>query len=234
MLRKWCCLLATAAVVAAGCGDDNNTDGVDAGVQGPDAGFVPPDAGAALCPEGAAAACQTAVDCAPDEPAQPLCAGCPAYNHSLCAVGVCRTPDMTELLTPGDPVNYVFQMNNSLQTTVLSFVGVVIDAEAAGGQVLTCDDIYERNLTPTQLMGGCYNLVDTDRRERDPARPDNQFTLTFSRFLGERAVLLVAYGYAEAIELQTNPLGISCMATQVGAPGSGMLRVPGDTMRSIQ
>lgn len=226
--RHWIQRSLTAVVVAlaAACGGDktNGNGGTGGGDGGTNGNTV--DSGVrALCPVEANPACTMAEDCMSPPITPPTnCKSCVNYNRAVCNLGQCMTPTP---ITAGDPVNYLFQVGN-LTGTLESFAGFAITAESSGGQVWTCDDVYAGRV---DLQNQCHNFLDT--RGQDIARPENQYTMTFTRFAGGQLTLFIVYGYAQA-EADGAPIGVSCASQMIPGPGGGLLMIPGDTMRSIQ
>lgn len=195
----------------------------------PDASYPdaaePEDAGrTGLCAQEPNPMCMRAADCMDDSSRPTNCGGCFAYNKTLCATNACETP---ALLGNGDIHNVVFQVG-ILQTELQSFAGHVIDAKTAGGNTITCEDVYAKTV---DLADPCYNILDV-RAFREIARQESTYTMSFSAFASGRHVLFVIHGYALQ-NADGNPIGISCTAYDVGAPGMGA-EVSGDMMRRIQ
>jgi hypothetical protein len=185
---------------------------------------IPVDAGVrALCPLGAQATCQSAMECGDLRDPPTNCAGCIPYNRSMCQLGQCVTP---EPLTSGDPINYLFKVG-SLSGTVQSFAGIVMSAESAGGQAWTCNDVYSKNLDLTSM---CHNILDT--RGQNIAQPDDQYTLTFTRFASNQTSLFIVYGYTD-LGSEGTPVGVSCKEYEIGSPGIGLVMIPGDQMKRL-
>ena len=212
--------LLSLGVVACSGGDDNGSD------QSPsDAGMMAQiDAGVpALCPLGSQATCQSAMECGDTRDAPTNCAGCIPYNKSICRRGQCETP---EVLAGGDLFNYLFKVG-SLSGTVQSFAGLVVAAESSGGKAWTCDDVYSQNLDLTSM---CHNILDT--RGQNIAQPDDQYTVTFTRFASNQPTLFIVYGYAD-LGSEGPAIGVSCKEYDVSAPGFGLVMIPGDEMKRL-
>ena len=214
------CLSLMSLVMS--CSGDSTGDGDP---NGPDAGSTMAiDAGVrALCPQGMQATCNSAMDCGDLKTAPSNCSGCLPYSKKICRLGQCEEP---EALGSGDPINYLFKVGN-LQETLQSFAGIVVTAESSGGQAWTCDDVYNQKLDLTSM---CHNILDT--RGQDIAQPDDQFTVTFTRFASSQTSLFIVYGYSEPGS-EGNPIGVSCTEYEVGAPGLGLVMIPGDQMRRL-
>lgn len=227
MSAQHAALAAGLLLALAACSGGDDGGGGDAGFA-PDA-MAEPDAGVrALCPVDPNPACTRASDCMMDRNPSSNCAGCVPTNLSLCQLGQCVTPDQ---LSAGDPINFVFTLEAGLLQQVRSFAGVTIAAETAGGQLLTCEDVYAGRI---DLTNGCYNLLATRGAGKDDIRAGDLFTVTFTRFASGQRSLFVVYGYTQDEQMQSGPIGVSCGAFDVPAPGAGLQRVPGDTMRLIQ
>ena len=213
-------LILSMALVACADGDDNGPD-----QQNPDAGMaIPVDAGVrALCPLGSQATCQSSTECGDVKDAPTNCAGCLPYNKSMCRLGQCETP---EPLGGGDIFNYLFKVG-SLSGTVQSFAGIVVAAESSGGQPWTCEDVYSENLDLTSM---CHNILDT--RGQNIAQPDDQYTVTFTRFASNQSTLFIVYGYAD-LGAEGAPVGVSCKQYDDVTPGLGLVMIPGDQMKRL-
>jgi hypothetical protein len=222
-MNKGWMITIVAASLALACTDPGN---MNMDMMPTDSGTaIPLDAGVrALCPLGSQATCQSSTECGEVRPPPSNCSGCIPYNRSICRLGQCETP---EPLMSSDPVNYLFQVD-SLNGTLQSFAGIIIMAESSGGQTWTCDDVYSKKLDLTSM---CHNILDT--RGQDIGVADNQYTMTFTRFVANQPTLFIVYGYADP-EAEGMPVGVSCSLHQVGSPGSGKTMIPGDTMRRIQ
>ena len=225
-----------AALLLVACSETTTDSGMPMMTDASDAGpTVFPDAEVtrSLCPQGDntmcggnVTCCTDSTDCEDDQTPQSNCSGCLPFNHSLCVFGGCQTPSRLE---GTDPINFIFNLRGSLSVDVKTFAGAAINAETAGGMVLTCDDIYGG----ADLSEQCYNIVQT--RGAAIARGDDTFIMTFTRFAAGPKLLFVVYGYAEEdSSMQTKPIGVSCGSSDRPMSGAGLTRVAGDTMRLIQ
>lgn len=204
----------------------------DSGDGGSDSGSAPADGAStadggrrALCPAEPNPACTKAADCGGENPKQSNCGGCRPYHPSICHTAVCSAPP---LLDGGDPLNVIFQVGG-LENQLMSFVGAVYTAGTAGGNTITCEDVYQRRVSPDEP---CYNLV-FSRGFAAIAQSGDTYTFTFTRFASGQRSLLLVYGYALE-NSEGDPIGVSCTPYDVGPPGEGRKDVPGDMMRRIQ
>ena len=220
--QNFSALLVGLFSFALGCGDSVGPE--DAGAQIDAEAF---DAGVrALCPVDPNPSCVSAETCGTPGSAPPNCPFCPRYNPALCALG-CQTPP---LLLTGDTqtVSFVAQ---GLGAVPESFGSVVFASETAGGRYLTCQDIYddpERGF----IAEPCVNILDSRWTDAQREGADT-YRVSFSRFASELPVLFVVYAFATD-RAEGIPIGVSCTSRDVGAPGSGPVMIPGDSMRAIQ
>ncbi len=215
-------VLAALIPFASACGDDIAAE--DAGVN---ADAAPIDAGVrALCPVDTNATCVSSETCGTPGSMPPMCPFCPRYNPALCALG-CHTPP---LLLTGDTqtVSFVAQ---GLGAVPESFGSVVLAAETAGGRYLTCQDIYD-DVQRGFISEPCVNVLDSRWTDAQREGADT-YRVSFSRFASELPVLFVVYAFATN-RAEGIPIGVSCTARTVGAPGSGPVMIPGDSMKPIQ
>ena len=211
-------LMSLGMSCSGGSPSDQDPNGIDAGAA------MAIDAGVrALCPQGMQATCNSPMDCGDLKTAPSNCSGCLPYSKKICRLGQCEEP---EPLGSGDPINYLFKVGN-LSASLQSFAGIVVTAESSGGQAWTCDDVYNQKLDLTSM---CHNILDT--RGQDIAQPDDQFTVTFTRFASSQTSLFIVYGYSE-LGSEGSPIGVSCTEYEVGGPGLGLVMIPGDQMRRL-
>jgi hypothetical protein len=201
-------------------GAPRDADGV------PDAGAAmdasPPDTGIGICPLDLNAPCGSASDCADDIPAPTNCAACQPYNRSVCAPDGCSTPPP---LTTADTVVYRFAVTAPVVPDLVSIAGFVLSANTAGGQVISCDDVYAGRV---DLTTNCYNLLDT--RGAEAIRPQGDLAMTFTRFASGQPTLFVVYGYRQ-MRTRGDPIGVSCGSGMVEGPGRGPTSFAGLPMR---
>lgn len=222
VLRALTAALVASALAAACAGGDD----ADAGVDPADGGSVPDAGRLGLCPQEPNPACMRADDCADDNTKQSNCGGCYPYNRSLCATAACSMPATLEA---GDIHNLLFVVGDALELEVKSFAGAVVSAVTAGGNTITCEDVYAGRI---DLDDTCYNVLDS-RGFAAIAQPGEAYTITFSRFASGGRALMIVYGYS-AENSAGDPIGVTCISVDVGIPGVGRQDVPGDTMRRIQ
>lgn len=198
----------------------------DSGAEPVDGGEVVYDGGTlGLCPQEPNPACTRASDCGDDQTKQSNCGSCTPYNRSLCATARCETPAQ---LGAGDIHNVVFQVG-SLQLELKSFTGVALAATTAGGNTITCEDVYAGRVDPADP---CYNVLDS-RGLAAIAQSGDTYVFTFSRFASGLRTLFLIYGHAME-NSEGNPIGVSCTERDVAQPGGGREDLPGDMMRRIQ
>ncbi|MCK6546785.1 hypothetical protein L6R52_13120 [Myxococcota bacterium] len=214
-------LFVGASAVACSSGDDG-----DAGVDPADAGSEPDGGRLGLCPQEPNPACMRADDCADDNTKQSNCGGCYPYNKSLCATAACTSPAVLE---GGDIYNVLFIVGDALEPELKSFAGAVISSVTAGGNTITCEDVYAGRV---DLNDTCYNVLDS-RGFASIAQSGEAYIFTFSRFASGGRALMIVYGYS-AENSAGDPIGVTCTSVDVGTPGVGRQDVPGDTMRRIQ
>lgn len=197
---------------------------VDAGGV-PEAGPMPDSGRRPVCPSDPNPECAQASQCMPDNSRQSNCAGCRAYNHALCVDGTCLSPPR---LGSGDIINLMFAVG-SLYPRLKSFAGHVIASATAGGDRLTCRDLYDSRVSVDEH---CYNIIDSRGRGTIGAMGD-VYPFAFSGFASGQRVLFIVYGY-EMENSEGDPIGVSCTERDVGAPGDGPQNVAGDMMRRFQ
>lgn len=216
---------AMLTVFASPLACSSGTDTPDTGVDMHDADAPPPDGGRlGLCPQEANPACMRAGDCAADSPKESNCGGCAAYNNALCATAACTMPDR---LLGGDTYN-IFIGAGVLGPTLKSFASHAIAATTAGGNTITCEDIYQHRVDLTEP---CYNIMES-RGSRAVAQPGDVYQITLGLFPGGQKTLFVIFGYSEE-NSGGGPIGVSCTAVDVEAPGGGRKDVGGDMMHPI-
>jgi hypothetical protein len=218
-------LLLATLVSAAACSGSSATT-ADAQGNDPDGGPTGPDAGRpSLCPIEPNPMCTKANDCNMDNLKPSNCAACRPYNHAVCARANCEMP---ELLSATDILAERFDTGTALVPRLRSFAGFIIDAETAGGNLITCADIYGGRVS---LDERCYNILDSLGRGATGAM-GTTYPFTFSGFASGRKALLVIYGYEMDGELG-DPIGVSCTLIDPVSPGSGITNVAGDMMQPI-
>jgi hypothetical protein len=216
--------LALCLVALAGCGGGDG--GADAGVGD---GAVATDGGMrALCPMLEAPACRRASECGTEdeEPSQATCAACIKTNASACVFGACQ---QTPPLMVADRHDVIFDARD-VAARVQSFHQLAITATSAGGLVRTCEDVYENRVA---LDEPCNNVVESRLRTKAEGQPSGTvYTVSFSRFPSSLRTLFIVYGYDSADTSGTR-IGVSCAVHDVGAPGSGIVRMDGGRMRPL-
>jgi hypothetical protein len=211
----------------AACSSETPDDHPDATVGPPDGGIPETDAGmTGLCPADVSwpnPACSRASECGLQDQEVDMCPGCRDYNRALCQAAACATP---ERLMGGDVYTLIVPVNATITTE--SFTGHVLSSVTAGGQTITCEDVYEDRVSLEQT---CYNIIDT-RRYGKNAQQGDTYRLPFTQFGSGLHVLFVVHAYDMEGGAGTRT-GLSCTEWDIGLPGSGAVNVPGDTMQPL-
>ncbi len=218
-----------AALIFTACGSDEKPV-VDAGV--PDMGTImPTDAGVrAVCPVAENnPSCMASSDCIEVSNPPSNCGPfCPGYFNKSCITGQCVTPE--EILAD-EPINLNVDVG-ALFGQVRFFVNLVLVAESAGGEALSCDTVKQNGW---DYRNSCYNITDVRARKAGNPFDGSRYLLPLSGVPASRKVIFVVYGFEEE-DTSKGPIGISCTEHDVPAPGAGnSMRqiVPADKMSVI-
>jgi hypothetical protein len=218
--------LGFVAMLAVACSSENVTvdAGEDAGVGELDASDEPDAGRRGLCPQEANPACMRASECGDEQAPQSNCGGCYPYSRTLCTTGTCQAP---ETLRVGDPHTVYFNVG-VLETNLKSLAGLALATETAGGNPVTCDDVYAGRVDYTNP---CYNVLDS-RGLSNVAQMGDTYPFLFGQIPANLRVLFVIYAYAVDAS-QGEPIGVTCTAHDVGPPGVGPTELMGDMMRRL-
>jgi len=222
---------AVACAIGCGSDDDVGTGVVDAGEPEPDVGTVDAGRPRGLCPEFANPSCSDQQTCVEQsdfnngqfQEVSTSCTFCRPLSASVCTFGSCELREEFERdlqLVPSGGAQLTVNLGN-VEARTTSLVAIALQAETAGGQMLSCDDF--RGGDTALLDDGCTNIVEV--RIRDGVDGDSQ-TFSLSRFGGDRDIVYLVYAF-EQPEAKGDPIGVYCTRqfTPVDTQG-GVFDVP--------
>lgn len=215
-------LMALLPLGFAACGDSESNPGLDAGGGGGlDASTPDAERPRSLCPVFENPSCTTQAACVEQSSfgngqfteVSEDCDFCPPFSGTVCTFGECELrEDLSETDLLFDTGLTAQVPTGGLFARISVLVGIAIQAETAGGEMASCDEVRAGNF---DFRNACVNIVDV--RTVPNGGGSETFAVTFNRIPADRDTLFVVYGF-ENPDASEEPIGVYCTKQAVPAP----------------